>query len=98
MSTLIKVIVTFLIIIFTLWGFLWYMAKPVNDFCNGLDDTDDYKTVILKAKSFGYKTYDLREKTGQVKLISQNKSFLRFTCVISFKDENITEKEVLLED
>jgi len=92
---LLKVSLAISLVLFLLWLPLWYLAKPVNNFCDSFTNDSSYENVILKAKELKYRVFDnVKEKYGTLSVETQDSPFFRMACFITFKDNKITKQEV----
>ena len=95
LKPLLKLILTLSLILFLLWLPLWYLAKPVNDFCYSFTNDSSYENVVLKAKELKYRIFDnVKEKDGTLSVETQDSPFFRMACFITFKDNKIIKQEV----
>ena len=95
LKPLLKLILTLSLILFLLWLPLWYLAKPVNDFCDSFTNDSSYENVVLKAKELKYRIFDnVKEKHGTLSVETQDSPFFRMACFITFKDNKIIKQEV----
>jgi len=83
------------LLLFSLWLPLWYFAKPINDFCNSFTNKSSYENVISKAKELNYKVFDnVKEKNGDLSVETEDGSFFRMACFITFQDNKLIKKQV----
>lgn len=92
---LLKLVLSISVILFFLWLSLWYLAKPVNDFCNSFTNESTYETVTSKAKTLNYRLFDnVKEKNGSLSVETQDAPFFRMACFITFQHGKIIKKQV----
>ena len=94
-KTLLKVGLIASLLLFLLWLPMWYMAKPINNFCDSFTNKSTYENVVSRAKELNYRMYDdVKEKTGTISIEAQESPLFRMTCFITFKDNKILKKQV----
>ena len=94
-KSFLKLILALSLILFLLWLPLWYLTKPVNDFCESFTNDNSYGNVVSKAKELKYKVFDnVKEKNGMLSVETQDSPLFRMACFITFKDNKIIKQQV----
>ena len=98
-SSLVKLTIAILLLCFALWLPIWYMARPINNFCNSLIISSSYQDLISKAQHLRYRISNrVNEKSGAVFVVAKETPFFRMTCVVTIEDNLIVKKQVRAAD
>ncbi len=94
-KTLFKIGLIISLFLFLVWFSMWYMAKPINDFCSSLTKKSTYENVVSRARELNYRIYDdVKEKNGTLSIEAQETPLFRMACFITFKDNVVLKKQV----
>ena len=98
-TSLVKFTLAIFLLCFALWISIWFMARPVNNFCNNLSISSSYQDLISKAQQLKYRTSEnIDEKIRTVFVVPKDTPFFRMACVVIIENNLIVEKEVRATD